>query len=152
MSGVNRCTIIGRAGRDPETRTTANGAVVCSFSLAVSETWKDKVSGEKKESTTWVPIVVWGPLADIAGKYIRKGSQVYVCGKFSVRKWQDKNGADRYSTEVVLQGFNAELVLLDSKPSGAPARGGNYAEKQVADWDDAPADAAVFDFDDKVPF
>ena len=147
---VNRCLFIGRAGGDPVTRTTTNGSVVCSFSLAVSETWKDKVSGQKKESTTWVPIVVWGPLADIASKYIRKGSQVYVVGKFSVRKWQDKNGADRTSTEVVLQGFNAELMLLDSKPTGAS--GGNYAEKQAADWDDAPAEPAAFDFDDRVPW
>ena len=150
MAGsVNRVTIIGRAGRDPETRTTQNGTVVCNFSLAVSETWKDRQTGEKKESTTWVPIVVWGPLADIASKYIRKGSQVYVCGKFSVRKWTDKNGADRYSTEVVLQGFNAELVLLDSKPTGTQSSGGNYADKQVSDFDDAPAPS---DFDDSIGF
>lgn len=146
---VNRCIFIGRLGADPETRSTPGGAKVCNFRIAVSESWTDKQSGEKKEVTTWVPVVVWGPLADVAGKYLRKGSLVYVAGKFTVRKWQDQSGNDRYSTEVVLQGFGGELVLLDSK-GGAPQ--GNYASNDAAGgWDDAPADPMA-DFDDRVPF
>ncbi len=141
---VNRCLFIGRLGADPETRATQSGAKVCNFRMAVSESWTDKASGQKKESTTWVPVVVWGGLADIASKYLHKGSLVYVVGKFSVRKWQDQSGADRYSTEVVLQGLNAELVLLDGKSDGAPKSRGSYAEKEIAvsDFDDEP-----FEFD-----
>lgn len=168
MAGsVNKCLFIGRLGRDPETKILPGGAVVCNFSMAVSETWKDKNSGEKKESTTWVPVVVWGPLADIAGKYLRRGSRAYVAGKFSVRKWQDKSGADRYSTEVVLQGFSAELVLLgdsngahdagqsdydDSPAPAAAATRGNYANKQLANPND-PSDLGNYGLgSDHVPF
>lgn len=144
---VNRCLFIGRLGADPETRTTQSGAQVCNFRMAVSESWMDKASGQKKESTTWVPVVVWGGLAEIASKYLRKGSLVYVAGKFSVRKWTDQSGADRYSTEVVLQGFNAELVVLGGKDDGGTKPRRTYADKDTADFDDAP-----FDFDFKAPF
>lgn len=147
MSSVNRCIFIGRLAADPEARTTQTGAKVCNFRLAVSEKWTEKASGEKKESTTWVPVVVWGPLANVAEAYLKKGSQCYIEGKFSVRKWTDQSGADRYSTEVVLNGFNSSLVLLGGnheKPKG------NYADKEVP-WDDAPA-GDFDDFGDKVPW
>lgn len=134
---VNRCIFIGRLGANPETRTTQSGAHVCNFRIAVSESWKDKQSGEKKETTTWVPVVVWGGLAEIASKYLHKGSLVYVVGKFTVRKWQDQSGADRYSTEVILQGFNAELVLLDGKGHAQEPGKGSYADKDNEPFDDA---------------
>src|SRR4051812_18770551 len=119
MSGsVNKVTLIGNCGKEPELRTMQNGGKVANLSLATSESWKDKSTGEKKEKTEWHRVVVFGPLADIIEKYVHKGSKLYVCGSLQTRKWQNKDGADQYSTEVVLQGFGAELVLLD-KPNTA---------------------------------
>ena len=149
MSGsVNRWIGIGNLTRDPEVRQTQDGRQIVSFSLACNESWVDKASGQRKDKAEFVNIVIFSEgLCKVAASYLRKGSKCYVAGKLTTRKWTDKTGADRYSTEVVLQGFNAELVLLDSKP--AQSSGGNYAEKQVADWDDAPAD----DLDsDRVPW
>lgn len=101
-----------------------NGDKVANFSIACSEKWKDKNSGETKERTTWVPIVVWGALAGVVERFIHKGSKVYVAGKFTVRKGQDQSGNDRWSTEVVLQGFDAKLVMLDGAQGGG-SRGGD---------------------------
>ena len=144
MSSINRVILVGRLTKDPVVRRTQSGDPVASFSLATNETWTDKQSGERKEKVEFHNIVVFNKgLAGVAEKYLRKGSQCYLSGKLVTRKWTDKNGADRYSTEMVMD-YGAELVLLDSKPSG-----GNYAEKQVSDWDDAPA---AFDFDDEAPF
>lgn len=141
MTSVNKIILIGNLTRDPEVRQTQNGGQVVSFSLACNERWKDKASGEWRDKAEFVNIVIFSEgLGKVAASYLKKGSKCYVAGKLTTRKWTDKAGADRYSTEVVLQGFNAELVLLDSKPSGA-ASGGNYAEKQVAaeqSWDDDP--------------
>lgn len=120
MSSVNKVILIGNCGKDPECRTMQNGGKVANLSLATSESWRDKSSGEKKEKTEWHRIVVFGPLADIVEKYVHKGSKVYASGQLSTRKWTDKDGAEKYSTEVVLQGFGAELVLLD-KPQGTHA-------------------------------
>lgn len=126
MSGsVNKVILIGNCGKDPEIRTMQNGNKVANLSLATSESWKDKASGERKEKTEWHRIVVFGALAEIVERYVRKGSKVYVSGSLATRKWTDKDGVEKYSTEVVLQGFGAELVLLDGKPTGdnAPKRG-----------------------------
>lgn len=117
-SSVNRAIIIGNVGKQPELRTMQDGKKVANFSIATSETWKDKSSGEKKEKTEWHRIVVFGNLAEIVEKYVHKGSKVYVSGSIQTRKWTDKDGAEKYTTEIVLQGFNSELVLLDGKPSG----------------------------------
>ena len=146
MTSVNRWIGIGNLTRDPEVRQTQSGGQVVSFSLACNESWIDKASGQRKDKAEFVNIVIFSEgLGRVAASYLKKGSKCYVAGKLQTRKWTDKNGADRYSTEVVLQGFQSELVLLDSKPAG-----GNYADKQVADWDDAPA--KPFDFDDEAPF
>lgn len=118
---LNRCEFIGNLGRDPEIRATQTGDKVANLSLAVSETWKDKNTGERKERTTWVPVVIWGPLASVAERYLRKGSKVYIAGRFSVRKWQDQSGNDRYATEIVLQGFGASLIMLDGPSGGSQA-------------------------------
>lgn len=117
---LNKCMFIGNLGRDPEVRTMQNGKKVANLSLGVSEKWSDKASGEKKERTEWVRVVIFGPLADIAERYAKKGSKLYVCGSLQTRKWTNKDGVEAYSTEVVLQGFGAELVLLDGKSSEAP--------------------------------
>lgn len=119
MAGsVNKVILVGNLGKDPECRTMQNGGKVANLSLATSENWKDKATGEKKEKTEWHRVVAFGPLADIAEKYLKKGSKVYVSGQLQTRKWADKDGADKYSTEVVLQGHGGELTMLD-----APKRG-----------------------------
>ncbi len=117
MSGsVNKVILIGNIGKEPECRTMQNGSKVANLSLATSESWKDKASGEKKEKTEWHRVVVFGALAEIVEKYVKKGSKLYVSGSLQTRKWADKDGVEKYSTEVVLQGFGAELTLLDGKP------------------------------------
>jgi single-strand DNA-binding protein len=115
---------IGRLGRDPESRAMPSGITVCNFSIATGESWKDKETQEKVEKTEWHRISAFGPLGEICAKYLRKGSQVFIEGKLTTRKWQDKSGADRYSTEIICQ----NMQMLGSKPSGesgqAPSGGG----------------------------
>jgi len=120
MSSINKTILLGRVGKDPEVRAMNSGDKVANFSIATSESWKDKATGEKKEKTEWHNIVVWGGLVSIVENYVKKGSRIYVEGKSCTRKWQDASGVDKYTTEVVLQGFGAQLVLLDSKPASEP--------------------------------
>jgi single-strand DNA-binding protein len=125
MAGsVNKVILIGNLGRDPEIRTTQNGTKVANLNLATSESWRDKSSGERKEKTEWHRVVIFGNLADIAEKYLKKGSKVYVSGSLQTRKWQDQSGAEKYTTEVVLQGFGGELTMLDGKGGGGGGGGG----------------------------
>ena len=125
MAGsVNKVILIGNLGKDPEVRTMQNGNKVANLSLATSESWKDKSTGERKEKTEWHRVVIFGSLADIAEKYLKKGSKVYVSGSLQTRKWQNKEGQDQYSTEVVLQGFGGELTMLDGKGGGGGGMGG----------------------------
>lgn len=113
MASVNKVILVGNLGRDPELRRMNNGDPVCNLSLATSERWKDKNSGERKEKTEWHRIVIFNPnLCDVAEKYLRKGSTVYIEGTLQTRKWQDQSGQDKYSTEVVLQRFRGELQIL----------------------------------------
>ena len=121
MSGsINKVILVGNVGKDPEVRRLTSGDPVVSLSVATSETWKDKASGERKEKTDWHRVVIFNKnLADVAEKYLRKGSKVYLEGSIQTRKWTDKDGAEKYSTEVVLQNFNGALVLLDGKKDGA---------------------------------
>ena len=123
--GINKVIIVGNLGKDPEVRTFANGGKVCNFSVATSESWKDKQTGERKEKTEWHNISIYNEgLAGVAEKYLRKGSKVYLEGKLQTRKWQDQSGNDRYSTDVVLQGFDAKMEMLDSKPGGGGSSDG----------------------------
>lgn len=133
MSGgsVNKVILIGNLGRDPEVRTMQNGSKVANLNLATSESWKDKSTGERKERGEWHRVVIFGQLAEIAEKYCRKGSKIYVSGSLQTRKWSDKDGVEKYSTEVVLQGFGAELTLLDGKPSG----GGDDVNQDNGGWE-----------------
>lgn len=130
---LNQCQFIGRLGQDPETRYTQSGDAVTNFSLAVGESWKK--DGEKKESTEWVRVVTWRKLAEICNEYLRKGSQVYISGKLKTRKWQDKDGNDRYSTEIVAD----RMQMLGSKGEG---------NQRQAPQGPPPMD----DFDDDIPF
>lgn len=155
MSGsVNKVTLIGNLGKDPESRTFQNGGKVVNFSIATSETWKDKNTGERKEKTEWHNISVLNEgLAGVAERFLKKGSKVYVEGAMKTRKWQDQSGQDKYSTEVVLQGFNSVLVMLDG-PNGGSAGGSNGAPKENAPRQQSQASQMTMsdDLDDEVPF
>jgi single-strand DNA-binding protein len=123
MAGsVNKVILIGNLGRDPEVRRTQDGRPIVNFSVATSETWRDKNTGERKERTEWHRIVIFNePLCRIAEQYLKKGSKVYLEGQLQTRKWQDQSGQEKTSTEVVLQGFNAQLTMLDRAGSGGGA-------------------------------
>jgi single-strand DNA-binding protein len=165
MSSVNKVILIGNLGRDPEVRSFANGGKVCNLRIATSETWKDKSSGEKKERTEWHSVAIMSePLANLAERYLKKGSKVYLEGQIETRKWQDSSGADKYSTEVVLRPFNSTMTFLDG-PSGQSGQGdggqrGGYDqsggapdqyERNKLPREGAPA-GGRFDDDDEIPF
>lgn len=126
MAGsVNKVILVGNLGKDPESRSFANGGKVVSFSVATSENWKDRSSGERKEKTEWHNVSIFSEgLAGIAERYLKKGSKVYLEGQLETRKWQDQSGNDRYSTDVVLRQFNSAMVLLDSRGEGGGGGGG----------------------------
>ncbi len=159
--GVNKVILVGNLGQDPEVRYTANGSAVTGLSLATSESWKDKNTGQTQEKTEWHRVSLFGKLAEIAGEYLRKGSQIYIEGKLQTRKWQDKQGQDRYTTEVVVDGFSGVMQMLGGRggdAGGAPASGGGGMNKApapaAAPAGQAPADNAGFNdsFDDDIPF
>ncbi|MEO5337698.1 MAG: single-stranded DNA-binding protein [Magnetospirillum sp. WYHS-4] len=139
MAGsVNKVILVGNLGRDPEVRYAQDGSKIVNFTLATSESWKDKGSGERKEKTEWHRVVVFNDrLAGIAEQYLRKGSKVYVEGSLQTRKWTGNDGQERYTTEVVLTRFKGELTLLDSKGGGGGG-GGGYSPPGEPDW--APPD------------
>ena len=119
MASVNRVTLLGNLGRDPEVRTFQNGSKVCNLRIATSETWKDKATGERKERTEWHQVAIFSePLVRVAEQYLKKGSKVYLEGQLETRKWQDQSGQDRYSTEVTLRPYRSELVMLDGRSDG----------------------------------
>tara|TARA_R110002110_G_scaffold8277_19_gene41532 strand:+ start:755 stop:1264 length:510 start_codon:yes stop_codon:yes gene_type:complete len=128
MAGsVNKVILIGNLGRDPEVRSFQNGGKVCNLRIATSETWKDKNTGERREKTEWHSVAIFNEgLVRIAEQYLKKGSKVYIEGQLQTRKWQDQSGQDRYSTEVVLQGFNGTLTMLDGRGEGSGGGGGGY--------------------------
>lgn len=144
--GVNKVILVGNLGQDPETRYMPSGGAVTNLRIATSESWKDKQTGEQQERTEWHSIAMFGRLAEIAAEYLRKGSQVYIEGKLRTRKWQDKSGNDRYTTEVIAD----EMQMLGSRGgAGAPASGGGQQRPAAAP---AQQPAAVSDFDDDIPF
>ena len=133
MAGsVNKVILVGNLGKDPEARTFANGGKVVSFSVATSENWKDRASGERKEKTEWHNVSIFSEgLAGVAERFLKKGSKVYLEGQLETRKWQDQSGNDRYSTDVVLRQFNSSMVLLDGREGGgggASRGGGGYGD------------------------
>lgn len=146
MAGsVNKVILIGNIGREPEVRTTQDGRKCASFTLATSQSWTDKRSGEKIERTEWHRIVVWNEhLIEVAEKYLHKGSKVYVEGQLATRKWTDQQGIERYTTEIVLAAYRGELVLLDRRPDSAPPSSAPAAQPPAA----APKDP----LDDEIPF
>ena len=141
--GVNKVILVGNLGADPEVKYMPNGNAVANVTVATSESWKDKQSGEQKDTTEWHRVVFFRRLAEIAGEYLKKGSQIYIEGKLQTRKWQDKNGNDRYTTEIIAN----EMQMLGGRGGGSADFGA--ASSSAA----APAPAAVVDeFDDDIPF
>jgi len=128
MAGsVNKVILLGNLGRDPEVRTAQDGSKIVNLNIATSESWKDKSSGERKEKTEWHRVVIFNPnLADIAERYLKKGSSVYVEGALQTRKWTDKDGAEKYSTEIVISRFKGELTLIGGRDGGGGGGGGGY--------------------------
>lgn len=147
---LNRCTFIGRLGKDPEMRYTASGAAIANVSLAVGSKWRDKESGQNKESTEWVRVVAFQRLAEIMGEYLKKGSQVYIEGKLQTRKWQDKDGQDRYTTEIVA----SQMQMLGARSgteSNTPEQAQRPSQSGFRDKPEKPVTMDDFD-QDSIPF
>lgn len=169
--GVNKVILVGNLGQDPEVRYMPSGGAVTNIRIATSESWRDKASGEMKEVTEWHTVVMFGKLAEVAGEYLRKGSQVYIEGQLRTRKWQDQSGNDRYSTEIVV-GMNGVMQMLGGRQGGgAPAGGqqqGGWGQPQQPQGGNqfsggaqsrlqqsapaAPSNEPPMDFDDDIPF
>lgn len=154
---LNRCEFIGRLGADPEQRSLQDGSSVVNMRIAVSETWRDKNSGERREKTEWIPIVIWNDkIGEVAMKFLRKGSQCFIAGQLSTRKWQDQQGNDRYTTEVVLQRFRGELALIGgrSDAQGESSDGEQQSPQSSGGGnpDPEPRPGGHDDLDDCIPF
>tara|TARA_B100000700_G_scaffold314497_1_gene401162 strand:- start:65 stop:544 length:480 start_codon:yes stop_codon:yes gene_type:complete len=159
MAGsVNKVILIGNLGRDPEIRTFQNGGKVCNFSIATSESWKDRNTGERQERTQWHNIAIFSePISNIAEQYLKKGSKVFLEGQLETRKWQDQSGNDRYTTEVVLRPFNGNLTLLDSRSDGyTPNQQDNNSvnsqKETPIDNNLSETSEQITDLDDEIPF
>ncbi|HKK15335.1 MAG TPA: single-stranded DNA-binding protein [Gammaproteobacteria bacterium] len=149
--GINKAILIGNLGNDPDIRYTASGAAVANISLATAETWRDKETGEQQERTEWHRVVFFGRLAEIVGEYLKKGSQIYVEGRLQTRKWQDKEGVDRYTTEIVAN----EMQMLGGRGGGGQNKPGNNYDQSPPAEDEGgsrPAKKPNDDFDDDIPF
>ena len=148
--GINKVILVGNLGQDPETKAMPSGMTVCNLRIATSESWKDKQTGEMKEQTEWHSVAMFGRLAEIAGEYLKKGSQVYVEGRLRTRKWQDKQGNDRYTTEIVAN----EMQMLGSaggRGMGGGGGGGRAAAEQGG-GEPVRSSTEKDDFDDDIPF
>lgn len=149
--GVNKVIIVGNLGNDPEIRHMQNGNAVANLTIATSESWSDKQSGEKKEQTEWHRVVIFGKTAEIAGEYLRKGSQVYIEGKLQTRKWQDKDGSGRYTTEVVVNPVGGVMQMLGSKQDS-----GNQVQQRSGQQNqqrgNLPQQQSQQQYDSEIPF
>lgn len=152
--GVNKMILMGNLGGDPEVRYMPNGGAVANLTVATSESWKDKATGEQKEKTEWHRVSIFGKLAEIAGEYLRKGSQVYIEGQLQTHKWQDQNGQGRYTTEIVVQGFNGVMQMIGKAPEQSGHQQQPQAPQQNAPRQQAPQqyNEPPMDFDDDIPF
>lgn len=151
--GINKVILVGNLGQDPEVRYLPNGGAVCNISIATSETWKDKNTGEQKDKTEWHRVVIFGKLAEISGEYLKKGSQVYIEGQLQTRKWQDQSGQDKYTTEVVVN-IGGTLQILGARP--VSDNGNTPSTATNTHGQGKPQQQAVneppIDFDDDIPF
>ena len=151
MAGINKVILVGNLGAKPEVKYASNGNAISNLSVATSESWTDKSTGQKQERTEWHRVSLFGKLAEIAGQYLDKGSKVYVEGKLQTRKWQDQNGQDRYTTEVVVSGFNGTLQMLDRRDdSSSSAPSEDVTEKSQTEPSITPV--SKDEFEDDIPF
>lgn len=161
MAGsVNKVILVGNLGRDPEIRSTQDGKEIANLAIATSESWRDRNTGERRERTEWHRVVIFSEgLVSVVKNYLRKGAKVYIEGALQTRKWVDQGGQERYSTEIVLQGFNSTLTMLDGKSGGSGEAGGGYDNGGQSSYGsgnygggNAPATAANPGIDDEIPF
>lgn len=153
MSGVNKAIVVGFLGKDPEVKTASNGHKVATFSVATSETWRDKATGERKEKTEWHRVVVFAEaLVKVAEQFLRKGSRVYVEGKMQTRKWTGQDNIERYSTEIVLSSFGAQLVLCDRAPGAPVPSEADYGSTKTSTEPTQPRPSVKEEMDDEIPF
>ncbi|MCM1324806.1 MAG: single-stranded DNA-binding protein [Acetobacter sp.] len=155
MAGsINKVILVGNLGQDPRVSNTQSGTKVVSFSVATTDTWRDKTTGERKDRTEWHRVVIFNSgLADTAERFLRKGSKVYLEGQLQTREWDDQNGQKRYTTEIVLQNFNSTLVMLDGRSDSAPAGAADiYDSSASAGWDNTPSAGTSDVADDDIPF
>ncbi|EJG1066400.1 single-stranded DNA-binding protein [Vibrio alginolyticus] len=155
--GINKVILVGNLGNDPDVRYMPNGTAVANITMATSDSWRDKATGQEREKTEWHRVVLFGKLAEVAGEYLQKGSQVYIEGQLQTRKWQNQNGQDQYTTEVVVQGFNGVMQMLGGKRDqswGKPKQPQQYEshypsnnEPNNSQYNEPP-----MDFDDDIPF
>ena len=154
--GVNRVTILGNLGNDPEVKYTNSGSAIANLTVATSESWNDKATGEKKDITEWHRVVLFGKLAEVAGEYLRKGSQVYIEGQLRTRKWTDSAGVEKYTTEIVV-GMNGVMQMIGGKQEGKPQQSGwSQPQQPKPQQHSKPAPYVAHepptDFDDSIPF
>lgn len=161
--GINKVILIGNLGQDPEVRYMPNGGAVANITLATSESWRDKQTGEMKERTEWHRVVIFGKLAEVAAEYLKKGSQVYIEGSLQTRKWQDQSGQDRYTTEVVVN-IGGVMQMLGGRQSGGESSQGSWGQPQGGNQQSTPpaqsaskpaapaSNEPPMDFDDDIPF
>ena len=160
MASVNKAILVGNLGKDPEVRRMTSGEPMCTFTMATSESWRDKASGERKEKTEWHRVVIFNEgLCKVAEQYLKKGAKVYLEGQLQTRKWTDQSGVEKYSTEVVLQGFNSNLTMLDGRSGGGgslgsdDAGGGDFGSSSPAPRRAVAAGGGrANDMDDDIPF
>ena len=155
MAGINKVILVGNLGAKPEIKYASNGNAISNLSVATSESWTDKSTGQKQERTEWHRVSLFGKVAEIAGQYLDKGSKVYVEGKLQTRKWQDQNGQDRYTTEVVISGFNGTLQMLDRRDdmnSSAPSQQSQPQAQSAPQAAPAITPVASDEFEDDIPF
>jgi single-strand DNA-binding protein len=153
MAGsVNKVILVGNLGKDPEVRTTQDGSKIVNMTLATSESWTEKGSGERKERTEWHRVVIFNDrIAEVAEKYLKKGAKVYVEGQLQTRKWTDQQGVDRYATEVVIGRFNGQMTMLGDGVQRAPDKAPR-TDAQKRGWDTVPQGGGARDLDDEIPF
>ena len=151
MAGINKVILVGNLGAKPEVKYASNGNAISNLSVATSESWTDKSTGQKQERTEWHRVSLFGKLAEIAGQYLDKGSKVYVEGKLQTRKWQDQNGQDRYTTEVVVSGFNGTLQMLDRRNDSSSSVPSEDATKK-SQIEPSITPVSKDEFEDDIPF
>lgn len=154
--GVNKVIIVGTLGNDPEVKYSASGSAIANLSVATSEQWKDKQTGEKKEQTEWHRVVIFGKLAEVAGEYLRKGSQVYIEGQLRTRKWTDSNGVDKYTTEIVIPQMRGVMQMLGGKRDDSgqqqPRQQSGQQPQRQQQQSQQGGNEPPMDFDDDIPF